>query len=253
MLVDMFPRVRLFLHVYAFIIVGLLGFGFLQSGAEREDVARVEVGGALVNGVVISLGLLSLERHIKQAVTERQTREQYQLALAMERDLTDRDFSGLKLSNLRLEGRDLHGSRFRGADLSRVDLSLATLKESDFSYADLRHAVLRGANLSNAEFDGADLSEADLRGADLSGAEMGTAKLSGASLPEVTISGTNMLLTNLGSFKGDSTQSGWYLAAKTNRLAASLIHAKWDPANPPIWPDGYTPPDNNWPVDATPQ
>ena len=80
MLVDMFPRVRLFLHVYAFIIVGLLGFGFLQSGAEREDVARVEVGGALVSGVVISLGLLSLERHIEQAVTERQTREQYQLA-----------------------------------------------------------------------------------------------------------------------------------------------------------------------------
>ena len=93
------------------VAIGGTGFWLIQTAEPQGDEARRDVGSALLSGAVLSTVFVFAERRIEQAVTERQTREQYQLALSMERDLTDRDFSGLNLRGIVLTGRDLSGSR----------------------------------------------------------------------------------------------------------------------------------------------
>ena len=89
------------------VAIGGTGFLLIQTAEPAGDDARRDVGSALLSGAVLSTVFVFAERRIEQAVTERQTREQYQLALAMERDLTNRDFSGLNLRGVVLTGRDL--------------------------------------------------------------------------------------------------------------------------------------------------
>ncbi len=115
-------RIPFWLSIPAVLSVGAFGF-YLLNTADRDDVAQLEVGGALLSGVVLSLVFLMLERRLEQAVTERQTREQYQLALAMERDLSNRDFSGLQLGLLQLPGRRLAQSRMQKTTLTGSNLA----------------------------------------------------------------------------------------------------------------------------------
>lgn len=197
-----------------------------------------ELGGALVSGVVLSAVFLVVERQLaagdserekhrikrerelEERTAERETRERYQLALTMERDLTDRDLSGLKLSGVKLTYRELDHSILDAADLSGVDLSAASL----------RFVTLYGANLTGAWLSGAPLTLLGSKprrpeGADLTGAELGNVDLTGAFLASVYWDADNPPL--------------WY-------------GAKWDPDRPPLWPNDFDPPENCWDPETNP-
>ena len=156
------------------VAIGGTGFWLIQTAEPQGDEARRDVGSALLSGAVLSTVFVFAERRIEQAVTERQTREQYQLALSMERDLTDRDFSGLNLRGIVLTGRDLSGSRLVSADLTGAYLPGAVLTGAGLHSAVLTGANLTDANLTFAYLGGANLTGAVLTGAVLTGANLGT-------------------------------------------------------------------------------
>ncbi len=86
-----------------------------------------------------------------------------------------RDFTGVDLSEVALQGANLRDADLRGADLQHADLRGANLR-----FADLCNTNLSGANLRSADLRGAILSRADLRGAILSRAKLSGAALTGA-------------------------------------------------------------------------
>ncbi|MGH1492151.1 MAG: pentapeptide repeat-containing protein [Acidimicrobiales bacterium] len=75
----------------------------------------------------------------------------------------------------------------------------------------LARAVVAGAWLTGASLGGADLTDADLFATDLTGTRLARADLTGAGLDWVDLTG-----------------------------------AEWHPDLPPIWPRGFTPPENAW-------
>ena len=135
------------------VAIGGTGFLLIQTAKPTGDDARRDVGSALLSGAVLSTVFVFAERRIEQAVTERQTREQYQLALSMERDLTKRDFSGLNLKGVVLAGRDLTRANLTLANLSWANLTWANLTEAGLTRADMSGANLRGADLTNVRWD----------------------------------------------------------------------------------------------------
>lgn len=242
---SMFPRIPFWLSVPAVIGVGWLGLFLLNSGANEENVVRVEVGGALVSGVVLSVVFLLLERRIEQAVTETQTREQYQLALAMERDLTCRDFSGLNLAETQLRGRDLTDSRLLQADLQGAGLMQSVLTNATLIGANLSSANLVSAKLGGANLWGANLARANLTGVDLTGADIQFSYLVGADTTDATLTNVDLSKADL----GNATRPWVFLTpflSWTGQREVLLGNVAWDPANPPKWPEGYDPPENAW-------
>lgn len=225
-----------------FILGALLLFG---PGYSRPtfDVVRVELGSALMGGLLVALAIWLAEHRLKlqeKRTAEQEKRNQYQLALGMAETLAGRDFSGLDLSGLQLPSRDFHKTRFKGTNLEETDLTWANL-----SGADLAFANLRGANLCEANLTGANLASADLTGANLLGADLSPsapqprldAVSSDLASPAVkAASRTNLAFANL---------SGADLG-ETNLTEAIMKWVKWDPKNPPRWPSGFDPPKNAW-------
>jgi uncharacterized protein YjbI with pentapeptide repeats len=217
------PVRRQMIRIVLFAVaIGGSGFWLIQTATAKGDEARRDVGSALLSGAVLSTVFVFAERRIEQAVTERQTREQYQLALAMERDLTNRDFSGLNLGGIVLVGRNLSGTR-----LVQVNLSGADLSNADLSGADLSKAKITASDLINADLSGADLSKAKIRytyltGADLSGADLSKAKIEFTYLTSADLSGADL--------------------SKARIRFTYLTGIKWDEST--IWPKGFTPPES---------
>ncbi len=120
---------------------------------------------------------------------------------------------------------------FRGIYLEKVNLSGLDLREADFSGANLSRAVLEGANISGASLRGADLSGADLFDTNLRGVNLTGANLAGAHISEAYIYGANLTDVNL---------------TGANLTDADLTGTYWDPTDPPMWPEGFTPPENAW-------
>lgn len=200
------------------LVIGLVGFGsLLVPGDSRPTLveARLELGGALLSGVLLSGAFLVAERRLEredrdhdERAAERQLRAQYQLALGMAESLAGRDLSGLDLSGLRLPGRDLRGTRLSFAILSNANLSQADLNGALLDGADLTGADLGAANsllllmeggdvASSGETLGANLGMADLYAAELVGTKFVGADLSGADLRGADVSGANFLMANL--------------------------------------------------------
>lgn len=175
-MIAMSRTIPFWLTISAALSLAVLGL-MLVATADAGDAVHLEIGGALISGVVLSGAFLLVERRIEEVTTERQTRDQYQLDLAMERDLTDRDLSGLKLAQLQLSDRDLTGPRLARSNLSKTRLSRSTLRR-----ADLWEANLSGAHLWKQTTFAADLGRANLTDAILSGADLTEAKLNEADL-----------------------------------------------------------------------
>jgi uncharacterized protein YjbI with pentapeptide repeats len=162
-------------------------------------------------------------------------------------DWSDRNFSQLDMSKLRLggnaqldvSGSDFHATSFRGweesggfpdftdTNLNDVDFAGADLGFADFRGAKLVGTDFRGANLHAANFSGADLRQADLDGADISSADLTGANLSGVTLDGVDLSGVSferakLVGTNFGDSDfglggvglrdADLSNSNWYSA-----------------------------------------
>ena len=140
----------------------------------------------------------------------------------MRADLSDKNLSGLHLSNANLYGANLNNADLSNADLYRANLNNADLREvdlrnSDLSRADLRNAELREANLyrafccytnlykanlSNAYLREADLCRAfccyaNLYKANLINADLSEANLYGANLKDANLFGADLKNTNI--------------------------------------------------------
>ncbi len=108
-----------------------------------------------------------------------------------------RDFAGIKLSEVNLSQVNLSGINLSGADLSIANLSGTNLSAANLSHAKLNVAKLNSAHLSGANLNGADLNVANLIRADLSGAQLMQAALIRAELMRAELSGANLAQGNL--------------------------------------------------------
>jgi uncharacterized protein YjbI with pentapeptide repeats len=150
----------------------------------------------------------------------------------IEPDLSDVDFSGLKLNNANLSDADLRRTNlkntdFRGANLVRADLrasninqtsfNLAKLREANFSESYLRKSDLIEADLARAYFIRTDLVKVDLcetyltkadfrwayligtdlRQADLTQADLRWAHLSESNLSEASLISANLIKASI--------------------------------------------------------
>jgi uncharacterized protein YjbI with pentapeptide repeats len=192
------------------IAVGLLLW--LPSG--RHSGSRSELGTAVLGGAVVAFALLFFEGQRQESADHIAQRQNLQLALAAQPNLTGlhlpgRDLSGIVLVRKVLTGATLEGTILRGANLAAATLRGANLAAADLAEANLDGASLgrllklqtaqlaaydptnlRGADLSGADLVGADLSDAQLSGADLSGADLSGADLRGADLTDADLSGS---------------------------------------------------------------
>lgn len=228
--------------VLIFILGALLLFG---PGYSRPtfDAIRVELGSALMGGLLVALAVLLAEHRLKRQekrTAEQEKRNHYQLALGMAESLAGRDFSGLDLSGLQLPSRDFHKTRLKGTILEGTDLTWANLAEADLALANLRWAKLGEANLTGANLASADLTGANLLGADLSPSglqrRLDTVSSDVDSSAVKAASRTNLAFANLtGADLGE-----------TNLTEVIMKWVKWDPKNPPRWPSGFPQPENAW-------
>ncbi len=151
----------------------------------------------------------------------------------IEPDLSDVDFSNLKLNNANLSVTDLRRSNlknadFRGANLVRADLrasninqtsfNLAKLREANFSESYLRKSDLSEADLSRAYFIRADLVKVDLCETDLTKADFRWAYLIGTDLTRADLTQADLRWAHL----SESNLSDANLT-KANLVKASII------------------------------
>lgn len=162
---------------------------------------------------------------IKADLTEADLRR----ASLIKAHLGEADLSGANLTEANLTEADLTGANLTGANLNRADLFEANLTKANLTGANLHGANLRGANLRAANLKQANLRGANLIGADLNGANLFEASLIRAHLGASTLFGANLTSANLGG--ADLTE-------------ADLAGAKWNLEAPPLWPEGFEPPEN---------
>ncbi len=151
----------------------------------------------------------------------------------IEPDLSDVDFSNLKLNNANLSDTDfrrsnLRNTDFRGANLVRADLracnisqtsfNLAKLREANFSEAYLRKSDLTEADLKRAYFIRADLVRVDLCETDLTRADFRWAYLIGSDLRKADLTQADLRWAHL----SESNLSEAHLV-KANLIKASII------------------------------
>jgi uncharacterized protein YjbI with pentapeptide repeats len=119
-----------------------------------------------------------------------------------EADLKEAQLDRTEAKKAKLFGIQLHGAQLQRfsatfADLSQADLSFARASHADFKQATLANANLEGALLCAARFVGADLKNArfcraDLSGANFSSATIEDADFTGANLTSATMSGLKL-------------------------------------------------------------
>ena len=143
----------------------------------------------------------------------------------IEPDLSDVDFSNLKLNNANLSDTDLRRSKlkntdFRGANLVRADLRAASIKKAGFNLAKLREA-----NFSEAYIRESDLSEADLKRAyfirtDLVRVDLWETDLTRADFRWAYLIGTDLRQANL-----ELADLRWTHLSESNLSEADLSNA----------------------------
>jgi uncharacterized protein YjbI with pentapeptide repeats len=167
-------------------LAALLGFG-LYLWARDKDKGWGDLGQGILVGVVVAIALMSVQRDADQRTREadeqrdRQLRDSearrqraadrqnLQLTLTLEDDL-----SGIALSGRDLSGFFLAGKDFKGADLHDADLTGADLRGSKFRRADLRGTRFDKANMAGADLRGvAEGAKVSFRRANLDDARLG--------------------------------------------------------------------------------
>ena len=143
----------------------------------------------------------------------------------IEPDLSDVDFSGLKLNNANLSDTDLRRTNlkntdFRGANLVRADLRASNINQTSFNLAKLREA-----NFSESYLRKSDLSEADLARAYFIRTDLVKVDLCETFLTKADFRWAYLIGTDLR--KADLTQADlrWAHLSESNLSEASLINA----------------------------
>jgi uncharacterized protein YjbI with pentapeptide repeats len=143
----------------------------------------------------------------------------------IEPDLSDVDFSGLKLNNANLSDTDLRRTNlkntdFRGANLVRADLRASNINQTSFNLAKLREA-----NFSESYLRKSDLSEADLARAYFIRTDLVKVDLCETYLTKADFRWAYLIGTDLR--QADLTQADlrWAHLSESNLSEASLINA----------------------------
>lgn len=143
----------------------------------------------------------------------------------IEPDLSDVDFSGLKLNNANLSDTDLRRTNlkntdFRGANLVRADLRASNINQTSFNLAKLREA-----NFSESYLRKSDLSEADLARAYFIRTDLVKVDLCETFLTKADFRWAYLIGTDLR--QADLTQADlrWAHLSESNLSEASLINA----------------------------
>jgi uncharacterized protein YjbI with pentapeptide repeats len=157
----------------------------------------------------------------------------------IEPDLSDVDFSNLKLNNANLSDTDLRRSNlvntdFRGANLIRADLraaninkagfNLAKLREANFSEAYIRESDLSEVDLKRAYFIRADLVRVDLWETDLARADFRWAYLIGTDLRQANLELADLRWTHLSESNLSEAELSHANLIKASIIKTNLHH-----------------------------
>jgi uncharacterized protein YjbI with pentapeptide repeats len=154
---------------------------YLWWPKKDDDVARSDLGIALMTGALIAVAVLGIQTSIDGKARKRDERRQiadarqnFELTLSLKSDL----------SGIRLDGEDLRGIHFYGKIMRRASLNRAIMNGVVLSHAVLDSASLQHTHLPEAIMDDALLRQAHLEHADLTGAILSYAKMRGAKLAD---------------------------------------------------------------------
>jgi uncharacterized protein YjbI with pentapeptide repeats len=133
-----------------------------QTSPDRHS-ARGALGAGLLVSALVSLavgyGQFEIDRTVRSVEQQRQDLTQRQ---AERQNLQLTVTAQSQLSGIDLQGRDLSSFYMRGKNLTTANLAEANLRGTDFRNSNLVGADLRGADLRRAIFVGSDLRGADL-------------------------------------------------------------------------------------------
>ncbi|MEE4263217.1 MAG: toll/interleukin-1 receptor domain-containing protein [Desulfobacteraceae bacterium] len=160
----------------------------------------------------------------------------------IEPDLSDVDFSSLKLNNANLSDTDfrrakLKNTDFRSANLVRADLraanirkssfNLAKLREANFSEAYLRESDLSEADLKRAYFIRADLVRVDLWETDLTRADFRWAYLIGTDLRQANLTRADLRWAHLSESNLSDANLNKASLVKASIIKTNLRHSNF--------------------------
>jgi hypothetical protein len=160
----------------------ILGLGLMASGRGTASSNRFSLGASLVSGGFVTVAIFGLQLASNLNAKE----ESFQLALAMQSDLSGFSPQGHSLKNAYLNSKVLDGAQLSNVNLQSAKLRHAALRGALLGKAQLQGADLLGADLFEAELPGADLRRADLRSAKLEDANIWTANFHGARVNDET-------------------------------------------------------------------
>ena len=153
-----------------------LGIVFMMAGRGQSGSNWFSLGASLVSGGFITVAIFGLQLASNLNAKE----ESFQLAIAMQSDLSGFSPRDHSLENAYLNSKILDGAQLSNTNLRSAKLRHAALRGTLLHNADLRGADLLGADLFEAELPHADLRNADLRSAKLEDADIWTADFRGA-------------------------------------------------------------------------
>jgi hypothetical protein len=153
-----------------------LGIVFMMAGRGQSRSNWFSLGASLVSGGFVTVAIFGLQLASNLNAKE----ESFQLAIAMQSDLSGFSPQGHSLEYAYLNSKVLDGAQLSNTNLRSAKMRHAALRGTLLHKADLRHADLLGADLFEAELPNADLRDADLRSAKLEDANIWSADFHGA-------------------------------------------------------------------------
>jgi uncharacterized protein YjbI with pentapeptide repeats len=176
----------------------------------REQIARRDLGLALLTGAMIAFAVLLIQILVETRAHEDDQRRQ-RAAEQQQRD-ADRQSLQISVGASNLSGIGLAGDDLKNFYLGHKTLVEANLRKTHLENATLVHADLRRSDLTGAWLADADLSQADLRLAAVDGAHLERAQLTLANLDGATLEHAHLedavlvAATANADFKGASLQ-----------------------------------------------
>jgi len=230
------------------IVLSVLPGLWLWWPKRKDDVSRSDLGVALMTGALIAVAVLAIQVSIDDKARKRDAtrqaadaRQNFELTLSLQRDLT----------GIRLDGEDLRGIHFHGKKLEGASLIGSVMDEVVLAEANLTNATLRGAKLVDADMTGVKAEWANFEGAHLEGAVLNSSRLRGARfirahLETAELRGAELLFANLQQSHLEGASF-----SQASLIGADLSGATWDSTTAfagalydrrTKWPDGVKQP-----------
>jgi len=207
------------------IVLSVLPGLWLWWPKRKDDVSRSDLGVALMTGALIAVAVLTIQVSIDEKARKRDetrqvadARQNFELTLSLQRDLT----------GIRLDGKDLRGIHFHGKRLERASLIGSVMDEVVLSDANLTDATLLDAKLKDADMTGVQAERANFQGAHLEGAVLNRSRLRGAAfirahLENAELRDAVLLYANLQQSHLEGTSF-----SRASLIGADLSGATWD-------------------------